>query len=87
MIEDQRHALMIGQLSQSALHPDAPLRRIQAHKKCLRRRKFDGDFAALAAGIRGKLYPLPDGTIVFPGHGPESSFGRERRSNPYVAGT
>jgi glyoxylase-like metal-dependent hydrolase (beta-lactamase superfamily II) len=44
----------------------------------------DGDFAALAAGIRGKLYPLPDGTIVFPGHGPETTVGHERRHNPFV---
>jgi glyoxylase-like metal-dependent hydrolase (beta-lactamase superfamily II) len=46
----------------------------------------DGDFAALAAGIRGKLYPLPDGTIVFPGHGPETTVGHERRHNPFVPG-
>jgi hypothetical protein len=25
--------------------------------------------------------------VFIPGHGPESSFGRERRSNPFVAGT
>jgi glyoxylase-like metal-dependent hydrolase (beta-lactamase superfamily II) len=44
----------------------------------------DGDFAALAAGIRGKLYPLSDGTVVFPGHGPETTVGHERRHNPFV---
>ena len=65
MIEDQRHALMIGQLSQSALHPDAPLRRIQAHKKCLRRRKFDGDLATLARWLHqlGEKMPPPPITL------------------------
>jgi hydroxyacylglutathione hydrolase len=28
---------------------------------------------------------MGDATVFIPGHGPESSFGRERRSNPYVA--
>ncbi|MFZ9544164.1 MAG: MBL fold metallo-hydrolase, partial [Hylemonella sp.] len=28
-----------------------------------------------------------DDTVFIPGHGPESSFGRERRSNPFVKGT
>jgi glyoxylase-like metal-dependent hydrolase (beta-lactamase superfamily II) len=44
----------------------------------------DGDFAALAAGIRGKLYPLSHATVVFPGHGPETTIGHERRHNPFV---
>jgi len=45
----------------------------------------DGDFAALAAGIRGGLYTLPDDTIVFPGHGDATTVGHERRHNPFVA--
>jgi glyoxylase-like metal-dependent hydrolase (beta-lactamase superfamily II) len=45
----------------------------------------DGDFAALAAGIRGGLYTLPDDTIVFPGHGEPTTVGHERRHNPFVA--
>ena len=44
----------------------------------------DGDFAALAAGIRGGLYTLPDDTIVFPGHGDATTVGHERRHNPFV---
>ncbi|PIV72313.1 MAG: MBL fold metallo-hydrolase, partial [Rhodocyclales bacterium CG17_big_fil_post_rev_8_21_14_2_50_68_7] len=43
-----------------------------------------GDHAALIASIRGKLFPLGDDVIFIPGHGPESTFGRERRSNPFV---
>ena len=34
-----------------------------------------------------RLWPMGDATVFIPGHGPESSFGRERRSNPYVGGT
>ena len=44
----------------------------------------DGDFAALAAGIARHLYSLPDDTVVFPGHGPETTVGHERRHNPFV---
>ncbi len=44
----------------------------------------DGDFTALAAGIVGKLYSLSDDTIVFPGHGDETTIGHERRHNPFV---
>ena len=46
-----------------------------------------GDHETLITSIRQRLWPLGDDTVFIPGHGPESSFGRERRSNPYVAGT
>jgi len=45
-----------------------------------------GDSNALARSIRGKLYTLPEETIVTPGHGDETSIGREKRSNPFVRG-
>jgi glyoxylase-like metal-dependent hydrolase (beta-lactamase superfamily II) len=38
----------------------------------------------LLASIRTQLWPLGDDTVFIPGHGPESSFGRERRHNPFV---
>jgi glyoxylase-like metal-dependent hydrolase (beta-lactamase superfamily II) len=44
-----------------------------------------GNFDQLIASIKTKLWPLGNGTVFIPGHGPESSFGRERRSNPFVA--
>lgn len=44
----------------------------------------DGDFESLAAGIRGHLYSLPDSSIVFPGHGEETTTGHEKRHNPFV---
>jgi hydroxyacylglutathione hydrolase len=46
-----------------------------------------GDHATLIASITQRLWPMGDETVFIPGHGPESTFGRERRSNPYVGGT
>ncbi|MDA7418301.1 MBL fold metallo-hydrolase [Xenophilus arseniciresistens] len=46
-----------------------------------------GNHDELIASITERLWPMGDETVFIPGHGPESSFGRERRSNPYVAGT
>jgi len=45
-----------------------------------------GDLETLLAAIRGKLLALPDETRVFPGHGPATTIGRERRHNPFLAG-
>ena len=46
-----------------------------------------GDHATLIASITQRLWPMGDDTVFIPGHGPESTFGRERRTNPYVRGT
>lgn len=46
-----------------------------------------GNHAQLIDSIVTRLWPMGDDTVFIPGHGPESSFGRERRSNPYVGGT
>lgn len=43
-----------------------------------------GNHAALIGAIRGKLFPLGDDISFVCGHGPGSSFGVERRGNPYV---
>lgn len=43
-----------------------------------------GDHAALIAAIRGKLFPLGDDIRFICGHGPGSTFGTERRTNPYA---
>lgn len=43
-----------------------------------------GDHNTLVASIRKKLFILPDETIVHPGHGPDTTIGREKRLNPYV---
>lgn len=44
-----------------------------------------GDHDTLIASIRQQLWPLGDDVTFIPGHGPASTFGRERRSNPFVA--
>jgi hydroxyacylglutathione hydrolase len=46
-----------------------------------------GDYAQLIDSITQRLWPMGDDTVFIPGHGPESTFGRERRSNPFVGGT
>lgn len=43
-----------------------------------------GNFDQLATGIHNKLFPLPDDTIVLPGHGEPTTVGREKRTNPFV---
>ena len=44
-----------------------------------------GDHNALISSIREQLWPLGDDVKFIPGHGPESTFGEERRTNPFVA--
>ena len=43
-----------------------------------------GDFATLEHGIRENLLALPDDVKVYPGHGPSTTIGAERRTNPYL---
>ncbi len=43
-----------------------------------------GDYATLMDSIRMRLLTLPDSTIVYSGHGSETTIGRERRSNPFL---
>lgn len=44
-----------------------------------------GNHQDLINSIRQRLWPLGDDVTFIPGHGPVSTFGQERRSNPYVA--
>jgi glyoxylase-like metal-dependent hydrolase (beta-lactamase superfamily II) len=44
-----------------------------------------GNHAQLIRSIREKLWPMGDDVAFVPGHGPMSTFGDERASNPYVA--
>ena len=43
-----------------------------------------GDARLLYDGIRAKLFTLPPDTVVYPGHGPVTTIGHERRTNPFV---
>jgi len=43
-----------------------------------------GSFPLLKAGIERVLWPLPADTMVYPGHGPTTTIGHEKRTNPFV---
>ena len=43
-----------------------------------------GDHETLLKSIRGQLWPLPDETIVYPGHGEPTTIGWERTHNPFL---
>jgi glyoxylase-like metal-dependent hydrolase (beta-lactamase superfamily II) len=43
-----------------------------------------GHYGKLIRSIRERLLPLPDATLVIPGHGPETTIGEERFSNPFL---
>jgi hydroxyacylglutathione hydrolase len=43
-----------------------------------------GSFAQLRFGIEAKLFTLPADTVVYPGHGPVTTIGHEKRTNPFV---
>jgi hydroxyacylglutathione hydrolase len=45
-----------------------------------------GDWETLVRSIREVLFTLPDDTVLYSGHGPETTVGREKRSNPWVRG-
>jgi glyoxylase-like metal-dependent hydrolase (beta-lactamase superfamily II) len=43
-----------------------------------------GDMETLIASIRSRLFPLPDHYVAWPGHGPETTIGAERQTNPFA---
>ncbi|MBO9492396.1 MBL fold metallo-hydrolase [Endozoicomonas sp. G2_1] len=45
-----------------------------------------GDYDTLISSIKNNLFPLGDDVRFIPGHGPMSTFGDERRTNPFVSG-
>jgi glyoxylase-like metal-dependent hydrolase (beta-lactamase superfamily II) len=45
-----------------------------------------GDFHTLIRSIKEKILTLPDDTAVYPGHGPGTTVGRERKYNPFLTG-
>jgi hydroxyacylglutathione hydrolase len=47
---------------------------------------WGGSFETIIHSLKGKVLALPDETIVFPGHGPSTTIGEERETNPFLAG-
>lgn len=45
-----------------------------------------GDYDTLINSIQTQLYKLPDDTVVYPGHGPATTIGYEKKNNPFVQG-
>lgn len=45
-----------------------------------------GNYSQLMNSIHTKLLVLPDSTIVYPGHGPDTTIGAERKNNPFLSG-
>ncbi|MEV0128194.1 MBL fold metallo-hydrolase [Dactylosporangium sp. NPDC050688] len=43
-----------------------------------------GSMAQMMASLRDKVLTLPDDLVVLPGHGPQTTIGRERAGNPYL---
>jgi hydroxyacylglutathione hydrolase len=43
-----------------------------------------GDFDTLIKSIRTKIFTLPDDTVVYPGHGPKTTVGYEKKYNPFL---
>jgi glyoxylase-like metal-dependent hydrolase (beta-lactamase superfamily II) len=44
-----------------------------------------GDHGEMLTSLRERILPLPDDVVVLPGHGPQTSIGRERATNPFLA--
>ena len=44
-----------------------------------------GDYEGLLRNVRDKIFPLGDDVVIYPGHGPKTTVGRERRTNPFFA--
>jgi hydroxyacylglutathione hydrolase len=47
---------------------------------------WGGSYEQIMASIASRLLVLPDETVVYPGHGPETTIGDERRFNPFIQG-
>jgi glyoxylase-like metal-dependent hydrolase (beta-lactamase superfamily II) len=42
-----------------------------------------GDYEGLLWNVREKIFTLGDDVVVYPGHGPKTAVGRERKTNPF----
>lgn len=73
------HVVFVDHASQQALVGDVLFR------GSIGRTDFPmGNHEQLISAIKTKLWPLPDETKFVSGHGPESTFGKEKKTNPYI---
>jgi len=42
-----------------------------------------GDYQTLIHSVETKIFTLPDETVIYPGHGPETTVGQEKATNPF----
>ena len=47
---------------------------------------WGGSMDAMMDSLKGKIMALPDDTVVYPGHGPRTTIGAERQTNPFLTG-
>jgi glyoxylase-like metal-dependent hydrolase (beta-lactamase superfamily II) len=45
-----------------------------------------GDFEKIMRSLHNRVLALPDETLVIPGHGPQTTIGAERATNPFLTG-
>jgi glyoxylase-like metal-dependent hydrolase (beta-lactamase superfamily II) len=43
-----------------------------------------GDYATIMRSLKTRFLPLPDATVAYPGHGPSTTIGEEKRTNPFL---
>ncbi len=56
-------------------------------EQCIGRTDFPGgDHGLIISSIQNKLFTLPEEVLVYPGHGPTTSIGLEKATNPFVRG-
>ena len=94
-------ALTVGGLTMDLLHipghsPDSVCFRLQGEPVVIGgdvlfagsigRTDFpNGNHGQLISGIKEKLWPLPDEVHVLPGHGPATTIGEEKATNPFLS--
>ena len=73
------HVVFYHEASQTVIGGDVLFKRSIGRTDLL-----GGDFGTLIQSIKTQLFTLPDGVTVYPGHGPETTIGKEKKHNPFL---